>query len=340
MKFSAVEKLIQNIRQDYQIFAPVKDDKEFFVSKISDLKQIDYSGRLPLNSWKHLFLPPGEELLEFSKKFRRPDSVYPRRCAWNMSFPDLKALGLLDVVFADDPYYQDRRRNILVCGLAVGEPDVENYAEHVKFSRRLAEDSLEHVTFDIFLEKTKKGTFDFFAGSVLGREVLSRNKIKNFTNVQFAGYIPEQGPDADMLSKQSLIKKSMKHRLWDELAEICLACGKCSLVCPTCFCFDTEDQAQEKTVSRQRVWGSCFYPEFTRLAGGTDYTATVKQKLQFWYEHKFVRIPAEYAMPGCVSCGRCAKVCPVGIDIAKNFVRLSEGSRGLPATITSRAGNS
>ena len=125
-----------------------------------------------------------------------------------------------------------------------------------------------------------------------------------------------------MQELEKVFKNSANHKLWDELEKICIACGKCSLVCPTCFCFDTRDAPKEKSISRRRVWGNCFYPEFTAIAGGQDYTDTVKKKIQFWYEHKFVRIPAEYRIPGCVSCNRCTKVCPVGIDIVKNINRL------------------
>ena len=324
MKLSEVQKLLKNIESEYKIFAPVQDGKEFFVQKIIDLNKIEYTGRLPLNSWKHLFVPPCEKLFDCQGEFKRPPTVYPKVCAWNITVQDLKALGLFDVVFEDDPYYQARRQNILVCGLAVGEPDRKDYAEHVKFSQRLEEDVLEHLTFDIFFEKTKKGDFEVFAGSEKGRQLLEENNIKNYDNVQFAGYIPEEGFNPDMMIKEKLIRESANHPLWDELDKICMACGKCSLVCPTCFCFDAEDQAEEKSVSRKRVWGSCFYPEFTQIAGGSNYTDAPKKKLRFWYEHKFVRIPAEYKMPGCVACGRCSKVCPVGIDIVKNFIQLSK----------------
>jgi len=332
MELSEIQKLLKNIQKEYKIYAPVQDGKEFFVQKIDDLKQVEYSGQIPLNSWKHLLVPPCEKLFDFDKNFERPKSEYPKICAWNMTIQDLKALGLFDVVFENDPYYQERRQNILVCGLSVGEPDKENYSEYLRFSYRLKEDVLEHLTFDLFFEKSKKGraswqagNFEVYSGSEKGRKFLEIHKIKDYNHVQFAGYIPEEGPSQDMINKEKLIRESINHKLWDELDKICIACGKCSLVCPTCFCFDTEDESQEKSISRKRVWGSCFYPEFTQMAGGANYTDTPKKKLRFWYEHKFIRIPAEYKMPGCVSCGRCSKVCPVGIDIIENFNRLKKG---------------
>lgn len=322
MKMQAVENLLKKIQKEYQIYSPLQDDKELFVQKIEDVREIDYSGKIPLNSWKHLFFPPCEKLFDYQKNFKKAKTDYPRVCAFNMTVLDLKALGLYDLVFEDDPYFQERRRQILVCGLSVGAPNQENFADFKLFSLKLEEDILEHLPFDIFLEKSKSGDFRVYAGSEKGQSILEKNKVKDYENVQFAGLIPEEGPDQKMLELEKVVKKSKSHKLWDEIDKICLACGKCSMVCPTCFCFDTEDEAQEKSVNRRRVWGNCFYPEFTEIAGKQNYTETVKKKIQFWYEHKFVRIPAEYKVPGCVSCNRCSQVCPVGIDIGKNVTML------------------
>jgi len=130
-----------------------------------------------------------------------------------------------------------------------------------------------------------------------------------------------------------VIEKSLVERhnqkIWDELGKICLECGKCSLVCPTCFCFRIDDiPAAKGCGQRQRCWDSCFFREFSEVAGpprvdkqgrveasGHKFLKTPAARIHFWYYHKFVRIPEEFDFMGCVGCHRCAKVCPVGIDI-------------------------
>jgi len=309
-----IDKFLAVIQREYRIFAPVAQGDKSYINEIKEPKEVDYSGRIPYDPWKFLFFSPQEVLL--NEKFKEPEINYPKICAWGINILDLKALGVLDLAFEDDPYYQKRRENILVVGFSVGAPNLKNYEDLKLFSLKLEENVLEHVPFDIFLEKLADDNFLIYSGSKSGKKILEKNGVKDYENVQFAGLIPEEGPDKRMIELQEKIIRSANNPIWDKLNETCLACGKCSIVCPTCFCFDINDEVINKEkVCRQRNWGNCFYPEFTEIAGGFDFTKTVKQKIRFWYEHKFVRIPYEYKVPGCVSCLRCFNVCPAGINI-------------------------
>jgi sulfhydrogenase subunit beta (sulfur reductase) len=329
MTKTQVDFLAKKIISEYKTYAPVLDikaKKELFIKLIENIKEIDYTGIIPKNSWKYLFLPDCEALFGLNKEqVEKIKQNYPKVCGWNMTILDLRALGLYDLVFSEDPYYQARRQNSLVVGFSQGAPALENFADWKVFSMNLEENILEHVPFDIFLERDQKGSFKIYAGSVKGRQILEKNKIKDYKFIQFVGLIPEEGPDKRMTAIYEKMKTAEKNPVWDELDKICVACGKCSIVCPTCFCFDLQDEAKSKAIERQRVWGSCFYPEFTAVAGGKDYTDSVKNKIKFWYDHKFLRIPQEYKVPGCVSCNRCTQVCPVNISIIKNLSRIMSG---------------
>jgi formate hydrogenlyase subunit 6/NADH:ubiquinone oxidoreductase subunit I len=121
---------------------------------------------------------------------------------------------------------------------------------------------------------------------------------------------------------QTLVGKSFDHPVWKVLNERCIACGKCSIACPTCYCFDLVDTAHPDGASRDRVWGDCFYSEFTRIAGNYIFLKNPAEKLFFWYTHKFSRVPAQTGFPGCVGCRRCYEVCPVFIDIEETLADL------------------
>ena len=250
---------------------------------------------------------------------------FPPIACVGMNVLDLKAFTLYEQVFSRDPFYQKRRRNILFVGYSGGLP--ADYKKFKVFSHNYEEDVLEHLVFDIFLIRTRSGRLKFYSGSVRGQSVLENSGVKNYEHIEFAGPIREEGPDKKMLALKEKVEKSFKHKIWDELDKICLACGKCSIACPTCFCYDIEDKVDPANSSRERKWGNCFYNDFSRVAGGHLELDTVRKKIHFWYEHKFVRIPREYSLPGCVSCGRCVKACPVGIDIFKNIEKINQETR-------------
>jgi len=310
------------INKNYKIFAPQKTGQFLVIKELTEAKKADYSAKIPANSWKKLFHPASETLFDYqNEKFFESLENYPKTVAWGMNVLDLRALGLFDLVFANDFNYQKRRKNILVVGLSVGAPS--EMRDWQVFSHNLEENILEHLPFDVFLEKTKSKDFKIYAGSFRGAELLEKNKITNYEKIEFSGLIPEEGPDQKMFAHKKTMEDKKNSKVWQELGKICIACGKCSLVCPTCFCFDIYDEAVDKNqFKRIRSWASCFYPQFSEIGGGQNFLTTIAQKIHFWYEHKFVRIPGEYKIPGCVSCGRCGEVCPVGIKIKDTFKAL------------------
>lgn len=112
---------------------------------------------------------------------------------------------------------------------------------------------------------------------------------------------------------------------WDDVAERCLACTNCTMVCPTCFCTSVEDVSDlTGTVDeRHRVWDSCFSTEYSRLHGGAVRTSTSARYRQ-WLTHKLAAWPVQFGMPGCVGCGRCITWCPAAIDLTVEVAALRE----------------
>ena len=312
---------LTKLAKDFFLFAPQKNGRSLKVAEVKDIQAIDWSGDTPDNTWKSIFNPQTERLFSFEKNGLTEDkSNNPAVACVGMNVLDLKALTLIEQVFSEDVYYQKRRRRTLIIGFSANWPNV--YGAYKVFSHSYKEDVLEHLVFDVFLVKMKNGKFRVYSGSEKGQEILEADKITQYTHVEFAGPISEKGPDKKMELLRKKMAKAAKRRIWDELDKICIACGKCSIVCPTCFCFDVSDKSDPENSGRQRKWGNCFYNDFSLMAGGHKPLDTVKRKIYFWYFHKFVRIPHEYNLPGCVSCGRCAKVCPVGIKINEVLKKL------------------
>jgi len=113
-----------------------------------------------------------------------------------------------------------------------------------------------------------------------------------------------------------LLRQSLEHPHWQEVAKRCLTCANCTLVCPTCFCANVEDTTDLTGRQAQRVrrWDSCFNYEFSLIHGG-PHRASAAARYRQWMTHKLAWWFDQFGTSGCVGCGRCITWCPVGIDI-------------------------
>ncbi len=349
MKQKEFLKFVNFISRDYRIFGPIREKEEILIGEIKRGEEIDFSGKVPLYPYKYFFFPPAETIFKYKGASLKPNFEFSRLCLFGMTVFDLKAVNLYNHVFEKDPYYQRRVENMLVIGQS-SFPDSLRTSRHRGvggekegtefFLEKYEENILEHIPFDIFFG-TRKKAFKVFTGSDKGKAVLESFGYKNYEHIQFAGPIKEegvalypspersegrmvQGLNPEMIKIRDKMKNNFNPKIWEELGKICISCGRCSLFCPTCFCFAVDDEMglKSNTGERKRVWSSCFYQNFSEIAGGHKFLDTTAKRIHNWYYHKFVRIPDEFGFPGCTGCGRCQRVCPVDIDIRKILERI------------------
>lgn len=115
----------------------------------------------------------------------------------------------------------------------------------------------------------------------------------------------------------------LEHPRWDDVADRCLSCGNCTLVCPTCFCTTVEDRTDllGEWTERSRRWESCFSLDHSHLGEGSV-RDTVHHRYRQWLTHKLATWEDQFGESGCVGCGRCITWCPVGIDLTEEVSAL------------------
>jgi NAD(P)H-flavin reductase/Fe-S-cluster-containing hydrogenase component 2 len=184
--------------------------------------------------------------------------------------------------------------------------------------------------FDLALTELDDG-FVVRPGSPAGEHLAARLELPNATDEQQGAaraavaaaraVIGDPVPTAGL--PERLIAAAESPR-WAEIAERCLACANCTLVCPTCFCTSVTQASDLDGVesTAERTWDSCFTLGFAKVAGG-NFRPRTQDRYRQWLTHKFGTWWDQFGMSGCVGCGRCITWCPVGIDVREELMAVA-----------------
>jgi ferredoxin len=115
---------------------------------------------------------------------------------------------------------------------------------------------------------------------------------------------------------------------WKEIARKCLGCGTCTYLCPTCHCFDIQDEVGGKGGRRIRIWDTCMASEYTLHASGYNPRPGRMNRIRNRVYHKYKYYPENFDEIACVGCGRCINECSVNMDIIDIISQIKEGVDG------------
>jgi len=116
-------------------------------------------------------------------------------------------------------------------------------------------------------------------------------------------------------SVQKLMKDGYQLDTWKQFMLTCVECGGCNFICDTCHCFLLGETKLGQINKKIRVWDSCLYANYARVAGGANPLKTRAARLRFRFTKKFDFFVDNLGVPACCGCGRCIEVCPGKIDI-------------------------
>ena len=191
---------------------------------------------------------------------------------------------------------------------------------------------------DIVLSELDDG-FVVRSGSDVGAAIVDRLHLRSAESfetdravAQVAAVREAIGDPVPAEGLPARLRAALDHPRWAEVAERCLACANCTLVCPTCFCTSVSVASDLDGIeaTTERTWDSCFSLGFGRVAGDANFRPKVRDRYRQWLTHKFSTWWDQFGSTGCVGCGRCIAWCPVGIDVREELLAIAPGAADGP----------
>ena len=314
----------------------VQDAGSYRLERRDDEARFGYA--LGPHSWKQFLFPPKIRLWQ---AHRGPDGLAIEEEPVNdtplaligVRPCELHGIAIQDTVFLGGNYtdrdYAARRKDAFIVAVNCFEPS------GTCFCVSMGTGPKAEKGYDLALTEILDGTHRLLVevgsdrGAELLRELPSREAELADLEAATASVsraTERMGRSVDATDIRNLLARNLESPRWDEVAERCLTCGNCTLVCPTCFCSSVEDVTDltGDRAERTRSWDSCFSLDHSYIHGG-NIRPSGRSRYRQWLTHKFGTWHDQFDSSGCVGCGRCIAWCPVGIDVTEELTAIRAG---------------
>ena len=324
LSLNAINAFFARISADRKLYLPIEKagQVDFYEWNAGEKVRLDVLKTV--RSAKDVFFPQVEDLLKFRMEGKAIEiEEAPRQdqdfVIFGVRGCDARSFDILDRVFLVDPrdeFYAARRAHGIVVTLACSEPVEACFCTNfgIDPAEPAGDVSAWIVGDEIYFEAhSSKGEAliadleDADAAPVEAQQARIRAIAERlpFANLNLEGFDGEH------------LMEKFNDPGWEELSRVCLGCGTCTFVCPTCQCYDIRDFDSGKCVQRYRCWDSCMYSDFTLMAAENS-RHTQMQRYRQRFMHKLVYYPANNeGIYSCVGCGRCVQKCPQSLNIVK-----------------------
>ncbi|MFT6268804.1 MAG: ferredoxin [Alphaproteobacteria bacterium] len=336
--------LSDHFTQYYSVLQIQKDaNDEVYWAEQSGANNLPLFGHeyLPLTSPKAFFFPEQEPLYKFDGETF--ETILPNvkpMVLFGAQACDLSAIAYQDQFFKQDPYYQQRRENVLIVGIDCESPCKNGFCvevdagPHVKSETadlilsRLKMDDEKNVSEWLIIASSEKGV-----NSLQNLSLKKAGKDHLKLRTQLGQKVRSEFADFSYITNaiEYLNDKSIPAELWEELSVRCLSCSGCTNLCPTCSCYSTFEVMEPEPLTNNvelktlRVWDSCLFEAFQRESSDHNPSHKAAQRVERFWFHKFSdEYLHEFNRYGCVGCGRCEQTCPGTIGVHSVMKRIDQ----------------
>jgi len=336
LKKSNFEHFISSLALEHKVMAPVsKGFNNYAFENVTSGKEIALHHIPTILPPKKYFMPQYETVIEYSKR----DGLethgvieYEKIIIFGVHTCDLAGIQCLNMALSEPPKdinYLARKNKILIFGL-----ECNDYCDEYA-SCALMGNELPNGGYDAFF--TDLGDYLMIhVNTQLGDETLEKTKLFEPAQEEHwraLGALREKKRgifksevDIEHQKIAELFDKSFKSKVWDNLDDRCLACGNCTNVCPTCYCFDVMDEQNLDLLTgrRYRRWDSCQTETFASVAGGENFRQRRGSRQRHRYYRKFNYPVERFSRYFCTGCGRCSRTCMAKINLKETLATLNK----------------
>ncbi len=313
---------VEGLMGRFPVIAPVAKKSRFVFAELESAEDLRLDYDTTILPPKKVFFPPKQLLVTYDGK-QSKSCISPReQILFGVHPHDIRAIAMSDKFYRDnyeDRNYQANREATIIIGSSV-----QKHYKHAFFGS--INNDMPVTGHDVFLTKISGG----YVAEVLtlkGESLAAADKFNAATDAQtkLAADVnkaanencPEKlNSSTDKIKEK--VRGAFKSDIWEKLSEDCFSCGSCNTVCPTCYCFDVQDEWGLDGVSavRHRTWDGCLTCEFSEVSvqGGCE---NFREERSERFRHRFMRkiayLNKQLGGPACVGCGRCAGACTADI---------------------------
>lgn len=315
------------IEQNYNVICESKTGKKFEQISTADQLNPGQNSKPAKLSIKEFFFPKTESLFFFRKDIGNIDLIDPISTHGENVFIGVKpcdaaAIPVLQKVFNwdyKDDFFNNRLEHSVIIGKECGYKDQNCFCTSVGLSPRSEKGS------DLFLYEEKDG-YVLSTITSKGEEFLNKFNYLKQSVVSESTSMNKNEPmkKFEYNSIKNWLDNNFTNEFWDKPGELCLGCGQCTFVCPTCHCFDIVDEDCGYSCGRRvKNWDACQFGLFTKHASGHNPRENQKKRYRQRVSHKFKYYQDRFGEILCTGCGRCIRGCPVSIDISEILTEIN-----------------